>query len=219
MIKHIPNTLTVLNSVCGTLAIIQIFSEEYLFALYLIIFAALLDVFDGMLARMLNVSSSLGKDLDSLADMVTFGVLPGIMLYQYIEFVHGIPYIGLFYTACAIYRLAKFNNDSRQTVNFRGLPTPAGCLFFLVILYLLYQSIELNSELIYIVTFAIGLLMISDVELLSLKSISKSWLVWVIVFITSVVALIIYWPYTFVVAISTYIFLSIFMVKMNFIKQ
>jgi CDP-diacylglycerol---serine O-phosphatidyltransferase len=137
--KHIPNTITSGNLFCGCLALVNVFEGDLVWACYLVGIAVILDFFDGFSARMLGVASPIGKDLDSLADMVTFGVVPGAMLYKLIGFflafdadgnVTGslIPYLGFCVTVFSGIRLAKFNNDTRQTDSFIGVPTPTNAI-------------------------------------------------------------------------------------------
>jgi CDP-diacylglycerol--serine O-phosphatidyltransferase len=137
--KHIPNAITCGNLFCGCLAIIKCFEGNLVWAAYLVGIAAVLDFFDGFAARMLKVSSAIGKDLDSLADMVTFGVVPGLMMYKMIENSYKMEndfddsmfwpkYIALIIPIFSCIRLAKFNNDTRQTESFIGLPTPANAM-------------------------------------------------------------------------------------------
>ncbi|RZK32871.1 MAG: hypothetical protein EOO61_16480 [Hymenobacter sp.] len=152
MKKHLPNTLTCINLLCGCLALTFIFKGNLVAGAYLIGIAAVADFFDGLLARALRVSSPIGKDLDSLADMVSFGVVPGAIMYQLmlqalgattggvaqvsLGLVSGpaawVPYVAVFFpfliTIFSALRLAKFNNDTRQTTSFIGLPTPASTL-------------------------------------------------------------------------------------------
>jgi CDP-diacylglycerol--serine O-phosphatidyltransferase len=141
--KQIPNTITLLNLVCGCLAIISTFHKTFELTATLVILAAVLDFFDGFAARLLKVNSEMGKQLDSLADMVTFGVVPGFVMYQLIIFdigsssayigpnepVWSLAYIALVIPVFSAYRLAKFNIDTRQSDSFIGLPTPANALF------------------------------------------------------------------------------------------
>lgn len=138
--KHIPNTLTSLNLVSGCIATGCAMHGHYTSALLFIILGAFFDFFDGMSARLLNVSGLIGKELDSLADCVTFGVAPASMVYMvckscsYPSFLSGIgaylPYIAFIMAAFSAIRLAKFNLDTRQTTSFIGLPTPANALFW-----------------------------------------------------------------------------------------
>lgn len=146
--KHIPNAITLLNLAAGLLAIIAIFKGYYDEAFIFVCLGIFLDFWDGFLARKFNVSGPLGVQLDSLADMVTCGVVPGLMmfvLFQNIQedstsvyylteeyfYMGFVPYLGFFITLASCYRLAKFNIDTRQTDSFIGLPTPANALFIL----------------------------------------------------------------------------------------
>jgi CDP-diacylglycerol--serine O-phosphatidyltransferase len=154
MKKHIPNLLTLGNLLCGTIATILAVQGDFVTAGLFVVIGIFLDFFDGFAARLLNVSGELGKQLDSLADMVTSGVVPGIIMFnllyqssfknldtQFIDkgispiimsndyIFSWISYIGLLLTLGAGYRLAKFNIDTRQSESFIGLPTPAMSLF------------------------------------------------------------------------------------------
>ncbi|MDR9398046.1 CDP-alcohol phosphatidyltransferase family protein [Salibacter sp.] len=139
----IPNSLTLSNLVCGCLGIIAAFEAEMLWSTAFILLAAIFDFFDGMVARLLKVSGELGKQLDSLADAVTFGVLPGILLYQWISIGFGdyfTPFferpldhqilegLGLLVAVFSVLRLAIFNIDERQSDVFIGVPTPANAI-------------------------------------------------------------------------------------------
>lgn len=140
MKKHIPNTITCCNLVCGAIATGMAFSGDYRSAVLMIILGAVFDFFDGMTARLLHVSSPIGKELDSLADDITFGMAPSAILFSvlrempcpaYLEGVRGyIPYLAFIMAAFSALRLAKFNLDERQTSSFIGLPTPANALFW-----------------------------------------------------------------------------------------
>lgn len=154
MKKHIPNLLTLGNLFCGTIATILAVQGDFVTAGLFVVIGIFLDFFDGFAARLLNVSGELGKQLDSLADMVTSGVVPGIIMFNLLyqssfknldtQFVDEgissintsndyifswISYMGLLLTLGACYRLAKFNIDTRQSESFIGLPTPAMSLF------------------------------------------------------------------------------------------
>ena len=134
--KHIPNTLTLANLFCGILAIKIGFSEHYYLAGFLVILGAFFDFFDGFLARFLKVQGELGKQLDSFADMVTFGVAPGVVMYSFLSsFIESpyTPYISFIIPLLSAVRLAKFNIDAKQSDKFIGLPTPANALFFVFI--------------------------------------------------------------------------------------
>lgn len=156
--KHIPNTITCGNLLCGCLAIVQAFEGNLVWAAYLVGIAAVLDFFDGFAARLLKVSSPIGKDLDSLADMVTFGVVPGIVMYQLIQvssnntsivnlrshdpsfLVLVIKYFAFLIPIFSAIRLAKFNNDTRQSDSFIGVPTPANAVLICSLPLILYYN-------------------------------------------------------------------------------
>lgn len=135
--KHIPNSLTCANLFCGCIGIKFAFEGALILSAYLIALAAVFDFFDGFAARLLNAKSPIGKDLDSLADMVTFGLLPGVILFKMMTVaiaIHGwqgpineayIPYFAFVLTIFSALRLAKFNIDVRQSESFIGVPTPA----------------------------------------------------------------------------------------------
>lgn len=134
MKKHIPNTITCLNLISGCIATYWAFQGNYDFALIFIVAGAVFDFFDGMAARLLGVSSPIGKELDSLADVVTFGVAPSAMVFSFLSSFHihlpFVPFLAFVIAAFSALRLAKFNLDERQTMGFIGLPTPANAMFW-----------------------------------------------------------------------------------------
>ncbi len=132
MRKNLPNAVTCLNLLCGCLALTHIFAGRLEMGAWFVAAAAAADFADGLLARALRVSSAIGKDLDSLADMVSFGVVPGAIFFQLLArgvaangLPEWVPYLGFAVSIFSALRLAKFNNDTRQTTSFIGLPTPA----------------------------------------------------------------------------------------------
>ena len=134
--KHIPNTITLANLFCGCLSIVATFSGQLVLAGGLIFLAAIFDFLDGFTARLLKAYSELGKQLDSLADVVSFGVAPAVIAFR-IMFANKallpfdwVPYIAFAMVLCSALRLAKFNIDTRQTEHFIGMPTPANALFW-----------------------------------------------------------------------------------------
>jgi CDP-diacylglycerol---serine O-phosphatidyltransferase len=133
--KHIPNLITLLNLLAGCIALVYVAANEFEYAFYFVCLGIFFDFFDGFFARMFKVSSPLGLQLDSLADMVTSGVVPGFVLFKMMNQpsapFEGFAYLGFIITLGACYRLANFNIDTRQTDLFIGLPTPANALFFL----------------------------------------------------------------------------------------
>ncbi len=142
--KHIPNVITLCNLACGLVAMIWAFNMEFEYAFLWICLGIFFDFWDGFIARVLKAQSPLGLQLDSLADMVTSGVVPGLIIFQmligiteyqeeynlsYENYYFGLlPYFGFIITLASCYRLAKFNIDTRQTDSFIGLPTPANAL-------------------------------------------------------------------------------------------
>jgi len=132
--KHIPNTITCLNLISGCIATYFAFQSDYTIALLFIIIGAVFDFFDGLTARLLHVSSPIGKELDSLADCITFGFAPSAVLFDFLSSFHihniFIPFLAFIMVAFSALRLAKFNLDERQALGFIGLPTPANALFW-----------------------------------------------------------------------------------------
>jgi CDP-diacylglycerol--serine O-phosphatidyltransferase len=135
MKKHIPNIITLSNLVCGTLAVWQALQGNLICAALFIFLGAFFDFFDGMTARLLHVQSAIGKELDSLSDVVTFGVAPGFIVFSLLETttsqlsnMEWMKFVALLMPALSSYRLAKFNLDERQTSSFIGLPTPANAM-------------------------------------------------------------------------------------------
>lgn len=127
--RHIPNTITSMNLLCGVLGVICVFSGESDTAFLLMLLAAVCDFFDGFSARALKAYSAIGKELDSLADLVSFGLLPSLMLHRMMTVLSPeaglLCYLPLLIVVASALRLAKFNTDDRQSENFLGLATPA----------------------------------------------------------------------------------------------
>ena len=191
--KHIPNAITLLNLASGLLAVIAIFKGYYDEAFIFVCLGIFFDYWDGFLARKLNVSGELGLQLDSLADMVTSGVVPGLMLFKLFEnlqmdssspyyltdetwYMGFVPYLGFIVALASAYRLAKFNIDTRQTESFIGLPTPANALLIMSIPMIEYSgSFEWLIEALYNpfvllgVTFLSAYLLNAEIPLFSLK--------------------------------------------------
>ncbi|HOP14231.1 CDP-alcohol phosphatidyltransferase family protein [Lentimicrobium sp.] len=139
VLSQVPNMVTLLNLLSGSVSVIMVLSGETLLAAMLVGLAAIFDFFDGFLARLLKVKSDIGKELDSLADVISFGLVPALFLFMMLRNNPGleetagvgdmIPYFALLTGAFSAYRLAFFNLDTRQTESFRGLPTPANAIF------------------------------------------------------------------------------------------
>lgn len=140
MRRHIPNTITCCNLLSGCIAVTYAFQEAYLIAFLFVIAGAVFDFFDGLSARALKVSSPIGKELDSLADVITFGFAPASMVFGWLRecadahldmaFALMMPFVAFLLVVFSALRLAKFNVDERQTSSFIGLPTPANALYW-----------------------------------------------------------------------------------------
>jgi len=185
--KHIPNTITLLNLLCGCIAVVFVSKDQFEIAFFFVCFGIFLDFFDGFFARLFKVSGPLGLQLDSLADMVTSGVVPGFVMYKMmlssnVNMSEGclqyFPYLGFIITLGSCMRLAKFNIDTRQTDSFIGLPTPANALFILSLpLVLEYYSgdslivIEILTEkwVLLLITIFSAYILNAEIPLFSLK--------------------------------------------------
>jgi len=178
MSKHIPNLLTISNLICGCIALYFTFQGELIFTAYLIGLAAIFDFIDGAAARLLNVSNPIGKELDSLADMISFGLVPGSVVFHLLEEspLSQYSFIGLVVPIFSAYRLAKFNVDENQNENFIGLPTPANCLVFVSIPLITTFNSESTiaylveiPEILLIITVLMSLALVSRINMFSLK--------------------------------------------------
>jgi CDP-diacylglycerol--serine O-phosphatidyltransferase len=181
--KHIPNSITLLNLLCGCIAMVFVTNSDFEMAFYFVCLGIFLDFFDGFFARLLKVSGPLGLELDSLADMVTSGFVPGyVMFFMLSNSQHEIsshfmmPYIGFIITMGSCYRLAVFNIDTRQTNSFIGLPTPANALFILslplVIKYsdsIFVLEILTNQWVLVVITLFSAYILNAEIPLFSLK--------------------------------------------------
>jgi CDP-diacylglycerol--serine O-phosphatidyltransferase len=196
--RHLPNALTCVNLLCGCLALTFIFQGNLVAGAYLVAIAAVADFFDGLLARALRVSSPIGKDLDSLADMVSFGVVPGAIIYHLLlttasstshrDYLPStwssdylLAYVGFIVTIFSALRLAKFNNDTRQTTSFIGLPTPA-CTLVVASLPLILandafglRNFILNPLVLIGLTVLLSGLLVAELPLFALKFKNLQW--------------------------------------------
>ena len=188
MKKHIPNTLTCCNLICGCMATGCAFYGQYQYAVLMIVIGAVFDFFDGMVARALGVSSPIGKELDSLADVVTFGVAPSTILFYLFSEVHCpellmpvkhlLPYTAFLMAAFSALRLAKFNLDERQHQQFIGLPTPANALFWGSLVlgeHAFLVSLKFNVVFLFLFMLLFCMLLVCEVPMLALKFKNFSW--------------------------------------------
>lgn len=181
MKKHLPNLITCLNLYSGCIGVVFALRGDFEIAAYCVVLSGVFDFFDGLVARILAVQSPIGRELDSLADVVSFGVLPGSVLYSMlgISFPTSsyLPYLGFVVPVFSALRLAKFNIDERQDTDFIGLNTPMNA-FYVVSLPFIGQT---YGELIYHPAFLLvsicvtSLLLVSSVRLFSMKLVSLSW--------------------------------------------
>ena len=174
--KHIPNTITCCNLISGCAATYFAFMGDARMALLMIVAGAAFDFFDGMVARLLHVSSPIGKELDSLADDITFGFAPSAIIFDYMASFHlhlpVVPFLAFIMAAFSALRLAKFNLDERQALGFIGLPTPANALFWGSLIVGLQQyevSFEGLEWIILIGTFLSCYLLIAEIPMFALK--------------------------------------------------
>lgn len=176
-LKHIPNGLTLLNLLSGVIGISFVLNGNVLSGAYFIVLSAVFDFFDGFAARLLKVSGELGKQLDSLADCVSFGVLPGFILYQLTSEATNstyLPYLTLIVPLMSAMRLAKFNIDTRQSDRFIGLPTPANALFISTLPYLAEKWFLIANSLsnpwtLIVIAWVFSILLVSEIPLIALK--------------------------------------------------
>ena len=187
--NQIPNALTLLNVFCGACALVSILNGRYTEGVTFLVVCLIADFLDGFAARLLNVKSEMGKELDSLADMVSFGVVPAAILYKLLttatvfSFMQAsyYPLLAFVITAFSCYRLAKFNLDTRQTTDFIGLNTPTNTLFFVGLLFIKINHIEGLDDLTSNATFLYALipissyLPISEIPMFSLKIKGFQW--------------------------------------------
>ena len=186
--KHIPNTITCCNLLSGCVATMLAFERCYLYAFMFIIAGAVFDFFDGLTARALKVSSPIGKELDSLADVVTFGFGPAAMVFswlrecmevQAITIANSIvPFFAFLLVAFSALRLAKFNVDERQTSSFIGLPTPANALFWGALVLGSHDLVIVNPYgwmLILALVMLFSYLLVAEIPMFSLKFKSLAW--------------------------------------------
>ena len=174
--KHIPNTITCMNLFCGCVATYHGFMQQFEWALVFIILGAVFDFFDGLAARQLNAYSIIGKDIDSLADDITFGFAPSAIIFNYLSTFHihllFVPFLAFVMAAFSALRLAKFNLDERQALGFIGLPTPANALFWGSLIAGAGEWISSWEYALYLIVagiFVSSYLLIAEIPMFALK--------------------------------------------------
>ena len=236
--QYIPNALTTLNLLSGLISLTLMYEGKYAPAAVFIFVAAFFDFLDGNAARILKAHSELGKQLDSLADMVSFGVAPGMMIFlmlsshcsgssNFVEKMQIAPYFALLIPVCSALRLAKFNIDLRQEVNFIGMPTPAIGIFFASVPLVLYVQPNMlslvrfdflvtffsNPRILTILIVFFSYLLISDFRIFSMKFKSRAWKgnqLRFILLICAVILLFLFFLSAIPMIIVLYVLISIF---------
>lgn len=236
MKKQIPNLITLSNLTCGVIATYFAIQGQLHIAALFICLGIFFDFFDGLTARLLNVASSLGKELDSLADVITSGVAPAFILFNILQAstIHWLPFVAFLMPAFSAYRLGKFNIDTRQSHSFRGLPVPATALIWasigicysypqithIALLPLndihLWLFSQIGLIIIAIASILFDIIMISDIPMFALKFKNLHWnenKLRFIFLITSLILLILFGIFGLALVILYYICLSIFTQK------
>ena len=177
MKNNIPNIFTTLNLVSGFLGITFFLSDFTSLIPYCIYLSLIFDYLDGLIARKLNLISNFGKQLDSLADLVSFGVLPSLVIFDWLSLnstYNMLEYISVLILVASAFRLAKFNISQSSSNDFIGLPTPANALFFVSIFYSSKYATFLNDKILVGLVIIFSLLMISNIRFISMKFIDYS---------------------------------------------
>ncbi|MCD7899903.1 MAG: CDP-diacylglycerol--serine O-phosphatidyltransferase [Bacteroides sp.] len=229
--RHIPNTVTCLNLFSGCIACVMAFQANYKLAFLFIILSAVFDFFDGMLARLLKAPSPIGKELDSLADDISFGAAPAFIVFSLFKEVHYpaflspisdyFPYIAFLIAVFSALRLAKFNIDVRQTSSFIGLNTPANALFWSSLVvgeYAFLTSSSFNALYLAGMVLLFSLLLVAEFPMFSLKFKTLKWQdnKTILIFLIGCILLIIFMGVSgFAASIAWYIFLSLLTRKKN----
>ncbi|MBM3436847.1 MAG: CDP-diacylglycerol O-phosphatidyltransferase [Bacteroidetes bacterium] len=236
--KHIPDFITILNLLSGCLAVTFVFSEKLIIASWLIGLAALFDFLDGMFARLLHVNNPFGKQLDSLADVISFGLVPGLIIMKLIETslrdmeISGaisilLPYAAFLIPAFSALRLAKFNIDERQSFGFIGLPTPASAILIASFPLILHQNKTIfgfdltglsalfsNTYFLLAFTIILSYLLVAELPLFAIKFKTLNWKenrIRFIFLVISLLLLVIFFFNAIPLIIALYILLSLFL--------
>jgi len=180
MRKYIPNTITSLNLFSGCVGILFVLKGDYLSAFYCVLASGIFDFFDGLVARLLKVKSLIGKELDSLADVISFGFLPGTIVFTMLREVSSLeylPYLGFLITVFSALRLAKFNIDERQTSDFIGVNTPMNTFLIVSLPFIgqIYPQYIYNVYVLISIAIVTSLLLVSELKLFSMKLSSLKW--------------------------------------------
>lgn len=177
--KHIPNFITTLNLFSGSIAVYFAFQGDYHISFFAIVLAAVFDFMDGFAARLLKAYSPMGKELDSLADVISFGMAPGAIAFSMLEqsaLPGWIRFAAFIIPVFSALRLAKFNIDERQSESFIGMPTPANALFWIGISYSFSEFMIANPWLILLAIVVMSLFLVAEIPMLALKFKGLEWI-------------------------------------------
>ena len=223
--KHIPNAITCCNLISGCIATYYAFQSDFDMALLFIIIGAAFDFFDGMSARLLKVSSPIGKELDSLADDITFGFAPSAVVFSYLCGFHIhcpiVPFLAFIMAAFSALRLAKFNLDERQALGFIGLPTPANALFWGSLIVALEQKGITFCGMEWVILLGVlisSYLLVAEIPMFALKFKHWGWKgneVKYIFILSCIPLLLLFGIGAFAVIIAWYVILSVATKKEN----
>jgi CDP-diacylglycerol--serine O-phosphatidyltransferase len=213
--KHIPNFITCLNLFSGCIAVLLAFKGNYTGAFVAILVAAVFDFFDGFAARMLKAYSPMGKELDSLADMVSFGFAPGMIIFSLLTEANineWLPYLAFIIPIFSALRLAKFNIDERQTSSFIGMPTPANAIFWAAMSFSFAPFLVANVWIFIALTILFSYLLVAEIPMFALKVKNLAWKenqIQYVFLIVTIFLLAVFQLNAFAPIIAWYIFLSI----------
>lgn len=213
--KHIPNFITSLNLFSGSIAVYLAFQGMYGWAFFFILLSALFDFLDGLAARALKAYSEIGKQLDSLADVVSFGLVPGALVFSVLQQsdLHIVlPLVGFLIPVFSALRLAKFNIDDRQTSSFLGLPVPANAIFWGGAIYSFSDFFIFQPWILCALVLLFSALLVSEIPMFSLKMKNLSWKdnkTQYIFLLGCIILLASLWDNAFAPIIAWYIFFSI----------
>lgn len=177
-VKHLPNAITCLNLFSGCCGVWLAFNGNFVGATFAVILSAFFDFVDGMVARLVNAYSEMGKELDSLADVISFGLVPGAMIFSMLSpdgNVENYTFLAFLIPIFSALRLAKFNIDDRQTTSFIGLPTPANAIFWAGIALSFSDWFSANYLVLIGLTALFSYLLVSEIPMFSLKFKNLSW--------------------------------------------
>jgi CDP-diacylglycerol--serine O-phosphatidyltransferase len=223
--KNIPNTITAANLFTGAVGVYFASQFEFEWVAFCIVLAAIFDFLDGMLARLLKVHSEIGKQLDSLADMVTFGFLPSYVLFQFLQMNDAgiLSFTAFLIAVFSAFRLAKFNIDTRQSEEFIGVPTPANALFICFLVFLKdYEILRFlfDTPSLLIIAVVGSLLLVAEIPMIALKFKSFNFKENIFRYLTIIMAVVLISIFQFSavpVVILLYILLSV--IKFTFFKR